>query len=121
MKRKTKAAEDIYAKALDIIRKAGPDGILQKDLWKILKVSSREGSRIALTLEKRGLIIREPVAQDRWKTFKLVATSSDLKVSLETVEGCPCFSCMNLSRCGSGQHINPENCEDLTAWLLKDD
>jgi len=121
MKRKQKITEDLYAKALEIIRKAGPQGILQRDLWKSLNVSSREGSRIALALEKRGLIIREPVTQECWKTFRLVAISNDLRVSLETVEGCPCFSCMNLSRCGSGQQISPENCEDLTEWLLKDE
>ena len=121
MKRKQKSSEDLYTKALEIIRRAGPEGILQRDLWKLLNVSSREGSRIALALEKKGLIIREPVVQDRWKTFRLIAVSNDLKVSLETVTGCPCFSCMNLTRCGSGQPISPENCEDLTEWLLKDD
>lgn len=119
MKQSQKASEDLYTKALEIIRNAGPQGILQRDLWKALKVSSREGSRVALTLEKRSLIIREPVSQGRLKTFKLIAVSNDLKSSLEAIGGCPCFSCTNLSRCGSGQQISPENCEDLTGWLLK--
>lgn len=119
MERSRKAHDEIYVKALEIIRRAGPQGIWQRDLWKTLKVSSREGSRIALTLEKKGLIIREPVVQGRLKTFRLIAVSNDLKVSLEAIEGCPCFSCMNLSRCGAGQPISPENCEDLTNWLSK--
>lgn len=119
MKQDQKASEDLYAKALEIVRNAGSQGILQRDLWKALKVSSREGSRIALTLEKRSLIIREPVFQGRLKTFKLIAVSNNLKTSLEAIGGCPCFSCTNLLRCGSGQQISPENCEDLTEWLLK--
>ncbi|MDH5815884.1 MAG: hypothetical protein QE164_03720 [Candidatus Nezhaarchaeota archaeon] len=119
MKQSQKESEDLYAKALEIIRSAGPQGILQRDLWKALKVSSREGSRIASALEKRNLIVRERVLQGRFKTFKLIAVSNDLKVSLEAMNGCPCFSCTNLLRCGSGQQISPENCEDLTEWLLK--
>lgn len=119
MKQGQKASEDLYAKALEIIRRAGSQGILQRDLWKVLRVSSREGSRIALTLEKRNLVVREPVLQGRLKTFKLIAVSNNLKTSLEAIGGCPCFSCTNLLRCGSGQQISPENCEDLTDWLLK--
>ncbi|MCS7140004.1 MAG: hypothetical protein N3F04_04250 [Candidatus Nezhaarchaeota archaeon] len=120
MERKQKLSVDLYVKALDFIKKAGPQGILQRDLWKQLNVSSREGSRIALSLEKRGLIVREPVIQERWRTFRLIAVSNDLKIDLENIEGCPCFSCTNLTRCSTGQHISPENCEDLTRWLLKD-
>lgn len=119
MKRSRKDEEDVYLRALEIIRSAGPQGILQSDLWKTLSVGSREGSRIALTLEKRGLIIREPVHQGRLKTFRLITVSNNIKVSLDAIDDCPCFSCANLLRCGSGQPISPEKCEDLTRWLLK--
>lgn len=119
MKRNRKDGEDVYSKALEVISSAGSQGILQSDLWRALNVSSREGSRIALTLEKRGLIIREPVYRGRTKTFKLIAVSSDIKISLDAIDDCPCFSCVNLSRCGSRQPISPEKCEDLTRWLLK--
>jgi DNA-binding Lrp family transcriptional regulator len=119
MKRSRKDEENVYSKALELISSAGPQGILQSDLWKALNVSSREGSRIALTLEKKGLIIREPVYKDRSKTFKLIAVSSVIKISLDAIDDCPCFSCANLLRCGSGQPLSPEKCEDLTRWLLK--
>jgi DNA-binding Lrp family transcriptional regulator len=119
VKRNRKDGEDVYSKALEVISSAGSQGILQSDLWRALNVSSREGSRIALTLEKRGLIIREPVYRGRTKTFKLIAVSSDIKISLDAIDDCPCFSCVNLSRCGSRQPISPEKCEDLTRWLLK--
>jgi hypothetical protein len=119
VKRIQKDDEDVYSKALEMISSAGSQGILQSDLWKALKVSSREGSRIALTLERKGLIVREPIYKGRSKTFKLVAVSSDIKISLDAIDDCPCFSCANLLRCGGGQPISPEKCEDLTRWLLK--
>jgi len=119
VKQSRKDDEDIYSKALKIISNAGLEGVLQSDLWRALNVSSREGSRIALTLERRGLIVREPVYRGRSKTFKLVAVSSNIRMSLDAIGDCPCFSCANLSRCGSGQLISPEKCEDLTRWLLK--
>ncbi|MDI9619812.1 MAG: transcription factor TFIIIC [Candidatus Nezhaarchaeota archaeon] len=118
---KKREPESLCDKVLELIKKSGPQGMLQRDLWKRLKVSSREGSRLVSALERKGLIVREPITRGRLKTFKLMAVSHKLEIVLESVRGCPCFSCMNLVRCGSGQYVNPEKCEDLTAWLLKDE
>ena len=38
-------------------------GMLQSDLWKKLKLSNRDGSRLALRLERRGLIYRQMILQ----------------------------------------------------------
>ena len=59
-------------KAYEIIRKSGKNGILQSELWRILGVDSREGSRIALRLLKKGLIEREPVVHNGKRTYRLM-------------------------------------------------
>ncbi|MEM1659349.1 MAG: hypothetical protein QXX87_01310 [Candidatus Jordarchaeales archaeon] len=34
-----------------------------------------------------------------------------------TLEGCPCFTCSQISRCGAGQQISPNNCWKLTEYI----
>ena len=57
----------IYSKAYMIVAKYGETGLLQSDLWKNLSLTSREGSRLSMRLEKNGLIKRKKVvAKGRW-------------------------------------------------------
>jgi len=58
-------------RALQFIANTGDEGVLQSDLWRQLEASSREGSRISLKLEKKGLIRRErELFEGRW-TYRL--------------------------------------------------
>ncbi|MEM0315103.1 MAG: MarR family transcriptional regulator, partial [Archaeoglobaceae archaeon] len=57
--------------------------ILQKDLWKELKIDSSKCSRILRKLEKEGLIKRVEVVVDGVKTFKIVSSKFEEKKSEE--------------------------------------
>lgn len=50
---------DLEQKALHFVVNTGYQGVLQSELWRELGASSREGSRVALKLEEKGLIRRE--------------------------------------------------------------
>jgi len=107
---------DLEQKALQIITNTGNDGLLQSELWRKLGASSREGSRIALKLENRGLIHRErELRNGRW-TYRLYPKR--LPASIDSIADCPCMMCPDNSRCGSASTIAPQNCERLTEWLL---
>ena len=59
-------------KVCEIIAGYEIKGILQSELWKKLKLSSRDGSRLALKLERMGMITREKILEkERW-TYKLI-------------------------------------------------
>ena len=104
-------------KALQMIIESGDEGILQCDMWRKLGATSREGSRIALKLARRGLIRRERVLHEgRW-TFKLYPKWR--KVTLDSILGCPCLACPDSARCGPWGSISPNECEKLTNWLLQ--
>ena len=51
------------------------DGLLQSDLWKELDTSSRQGSRLAKSLEEKGLIKREQTTQKGQRTYRLKPTN----------------------------------------------
>jgi len=107
---------DLEQKALQFVTNTGYEGVLQAELWRHLGASSREGSRIALKLEERGLIYRSKELRDgRW-TYRLFPKR--LPASLDTISDCPCLMCPENPKCGSSGNITPQNCDKLTDWLL---
>ena len=41
-----------------------------------------------------------------------------MRLSLDSITGCPCFGCGDLDRCGVGRGSpSPIVCERLTAWI----
>jgi len=108
--------DDLEYKALHFIANTRSQGVLQADLWRKLGASSREGSRIALKLENKGLIRREKELCDgRW-TYRLFPKR--LPASINSVMDCPCLMCPNDPRCGAWGAVSPNVCERLTEWVL---
>jgi hypothetical protein len=106
---------DLEQRALQFIMNTGFQGVLQSDLWHELDASSREGSRIALKLETKGLIRREKeLREGRW-TYRLFPKR--LPASIDTIVDCPCLMCQDNQRCDPSSVISPKNCERLTEWL----
>jgi hypothetical protein len=106
---------DLEHKALQFIINTGDDGVLQSDLWRKLRASSREGSRIALKLESKGLIRRErELFKGRW-TYRLYPMRKP--ATINSIIGCPCLTCVESIRCGAYGATSPNDCERLTEWI----
>jgi hypothetical protein len=107
---------ELEYKALNVISNNGREGVLQSELWRKLDATSREGSRIALKLENKGLIVREKeLYEGRW-TYRLFPKNKP--ASLKSIIDSPCLMCSNDSRCGAWGPISPHECSRLTAWIL---
>ncbi|MCL2135661.1 MAG: transcriptional regulator [Candidatus Bathyarchaeota archaeon] len=107
---------DLEQKALHYVVNTGYNGVLQSDLWRELDASSREGSRVSIKLEEKGLIRREKELQDgRW-TYRLFPKR--LPASIETIVDCPCLLCPDNARCDPTTVISPKTCQKLTDWIL---
>ncbi|MEM0010073.1 MAG: Lrp/AsnC family transcriptional regulator [Candidatus Bathyarchaeia archaeon] len=111
--------DDLERRALEIIMKSGDKGILQSDLWRKINVTSREGSRISIRLESKGLIRREPeLSRGRW-TFRLYPKHRP--ASIDSILNCPCISCKESSICGANSIVTPNDCEKFTRWILEEE
>ena len=107
---------DLEQKALQFIMNTGFDGILQSELWRKLRASSREGSRIAIKLEGKRLIRREKELRNgRW-TYRLYPKR--LPARIDSIADVPCLMCPDNPRCDPSSAISPQNCEKLTERLL---
>lgn len=102
--------------ALQLIITNGHEGVLQSQLWQDLRATSREGSRIAIKLGKKGLIIRKrELFNGRW-TYRLFPKR--LPATIDSIVDCPCLMCPEDQRCGSSYTVSPRACNRLTEWLL---
>lgn len=106
---------DLEQEAFQIIVSNGEEGVLQSQLWRKLDATSREGSRIALKLKDKGLIVREKELFDgRW-TYRLYPKR--LPATIDSIADCPCLLCPENQRCGSSYTVSPKACKKLTEWL----
>ena len=105
-------------KVCEIIAVFEEKGMLQSDLWKKLKLNSRDGSRLALRLERRGLISREKILQKgRW-TYKLIIEQAPIK--LESLVNSPCLTCPVEQKCdfeNAYPEPSPLHCQLIEDWV----
>ena len=107
--------------ALHRVQLAGSKGILQSELWRHLKLNSREGSRIAVKLERQGLVRRvRELSGGRW-TYRLYPMDEHKApddFSWINLNDCPCFVCVSIKICGAGHVIDPIHCKELETWIF---
>ena len=114
---------EIRDQILKLLEEKG--SILQKDLWKELKIDSSKCSRILRKLEKEGLIKRIEVVVDGVKTFKIVPAGAEeekekeeltlieIMQKYEDITGFPpCFGC-RVYEC------DPNECIKIEVWFLR--
>ena len=107
---------DLEQRALHFVVNTGYQGVLQSELWRELSASSREGSRVAIKLEEKGLIRREKELEGgRW-TYRLYPKR--MPASIETIVDCPCLMCQDNARCDPTTVTSPKSCEKLTGWII---
>jgi len=99
--------------ALEYI-KSRPQGALQSDLWKVLKIDSRKCSRIVAKLLKENLITREVESAEGIRTYRLYCAVKprgrrfDPLLAQEAFE--PCAGCI--------EECIPEHCAKLSEWIF---
>ena len=107
---------DLTARVYEIVIENGREGILQSELWKKLGLSSREGSRLAIKLEKRRIVDRQKLLEGgRW-TYKLTPVKFPVKV--DSIENIPCITCPEEERCAEDGVVTPFDCLFIENWVL---
>lgn len=108
--------EKLTTRVCNIVAEHGDEGMLQSDLWKKLKLTSRDGSRLALKLERRNIVKREKILDNgRW-TYKLKI--SKMPVSTQTIEAAPCLICPVEQKCSIDGEVSPKTCPLIEQWVI---
>ncbi len=109
---------DLTSKVYKLVVEHGGNGVLQSELWKELALSSRDGSRLAIRLERRGMIRRDKLLESgRW-TYKLTALR--MPVHIDSIEQAPCITCPYENKCSLTGIVSPLSCPWLVEWVTKE-
>jgi hypothetical protein len=92
------------------------DGIIQSELWKKFKLSSRDGSRLALKLERMGIITREKILENKRWTYVLKIKKTP--VSTASIENAPCLVCPVEQKCSLDGEVSPKTCQWIEDWTI---
>ncbi len=107
--------EKLTSKVCDILAEREVKGMIQSDIWKKLKLTSRDGSRLALKLERQGTITREKILEKgRW-TYKLILKKTP--ISTASIVNAPCLTCPVEQRCTLEGEISPKTCVWIEEWV----
>jgi len=108
--------ERLTNKVCDILAERESDGMFQSELWKKLKLTSRDGSRLALKLERTGFITREKLLENNRWTYKLILKKTP--ISTESIMNAPCLTCTVEQKCSLDGEISPTNCQFIEDWVI---
>lgn len=109
---------DLTSKVYKLVVEHGKDGVLQSLLWKELGLTSRDGSRLAIRLERRGMIRRDKVLDEgRW-TYKL--TPLRLPAQIRSIEQAPCPTCPYETKCSPTGVVTPFTCLWISDWVTQE-
>jgi len=108
--------DKLVNRVTEMIAGYATNGILQNILWRKLKLSSRDGSRLALKLEKLGNITREKILENgRWTYLLLI---KKIPISTISIENAPCLVCPVEGKCSTDGEISPKTCVYIEDWVL---
>ena len=108
--------ERLTNKICDVLAEHESEGMFQNELWKKLKLSSRDGSRLSLKLERMGTITREKLLENNRWTYKLILKKTP--ISTQSIENAPCLVCPVEQKCSLEGEISPTNCQFIEDWVL---
>jgi predicted DNA-binding transcriptional regulator len=109
---------DLTSRVYKLVVERGREGVLQSEIWKELGLTSRDGSRLAIRLERRGLIGRVKVLEEgRW-TYKL--TPLRFPTDMASIEKAPCIVCQYEPKCSIEGEISPYVCPWIGPWVIQE-
>lgn len=110
--------EQLEKRILDIVSASGEAGVLQRDIWQLLNIDSRRGSKFIKRLERMGLISREVIVHKGRKVYLLKPTPKLRQIPKlpPELDAVPCFYCPLLPYC-TGELSKILTCEKLNRWL----
>ena len=108
--------ERLTNKICDILAERESDGMLQSELWKKLKLTSRDGSRLSLKLERMGTINRVKLLENERWTYKLILKKTP--ISTQSIVNAPCLVCTVEQKCSLEGEISPRTCQLIEDWVI---
>jgi hypothetical protein len=105
---------------LTALRDAGESGLLIGELVDRLGIDSQRITETITTLMSEGRIMQKQELEEERYMMKTPVVDDAEPGSLTDMNGCPCFHCLKIGRCGVRQPDSPVTCREIEEWLGSD-
>ena len=105
---------------LKALSDAGEKGLLIEELADRLGIDNAKVTTIIETLMSEGLVMQKQELKEERYVMKIPVADDADSAGLSDMDGCPCFHCLRISRCGVRQPDSPVTCRDIEEWMGAD-
>ena len=110
--------KDISDQILSALRETKGKGLVLDELLTRLNVDAKTITTTLKELISENKIMEKTDANDARYFVKTALESEVEHGSLGDLNGCPCFHCLKISKCGVRQPDSPASCRELEDWIL---
>lgn len=110
---------EVVAEILEALRKAGPTGLHINELASELEMESQSISTTITQMTSKGLI--EMANSNMEERYVIGSEMGQSDVNPRDLNGCPCFHCLKIGKCGIRQPDSPVACKELEDWMISTD
>ncbi len=108
---------ELKSQIIDILQAAGVNGLRVEELSTELGADQKDIIDMINQLIQEGKIMQKQGADgEQFILREQLFESSDTGIG--DLNGCPCFHCFKISKCGVRQPDSPLRCRDLEEWIL---
>lgn len=99
-----------------LLKEAGSRGLLISELAERLERPASDVLSVVESLSANGHVKKVEEKRKGGSVLRIVWHDRDAP-KWDTLQGCPCFACIEIDVCGAGQPTSPWSCERLNTWI----
>jgi len=110
---------DVADQILSELKSAKKEGLDIAELAERLGIEQKQITLALTALMSEGRIMQKQEHDDKY-ILKQTITEDSEPSGLTDMNGCPCFHCLRISKCGIRQPDSPADCGELEEWMGAD-
>ena len=111
---------DVVDRILSELKSAKKEGLGINELAEKLGIEIKQITSALTTMMSEGQIMQKQELENDKYLIKPTITDDSEPSGLTDMNGCPCFHCLRISKCGVRQPDTPVGCRELEEWLGAD-
>ena len=107
---------DVAGQILSELESAKKEGLGIDELTEKLGIDKKQITLALTALMSEGRIMQKQENDDKYVLKSTIIEDSEPS-GLTDMNGCPCFHCLRISKCGIRQPDSPADCGELEEWM----
>ncbi len=111
--------KEVANQIMGALRSAGGKGLLISEITTSLEIDLATATNAIHELIKEKQVMEKAEANESRYFLRGAMGEETEQGTLGDLNGCPCFHCLKISRCGVRQPDSPVACRNLEDWIVR--